>query len=69
MHTAEDDNIGIGFLGPVGEAQGIADVVRNVLNGTDLVIVGENDSVALFFEAKDVFFEIENGGNCHAERS
>ena len=48
MDAAETDHIGIGFLRLVGEAEGVADVIREVLNLADLVVVGEDDGVPCF---------------------
>lgn len=50
VNTAEDDDIGAGFLGLLGEAEGIADIIRHVLDFGDLVIVREDDGVELFLE-------------------
>lgn len=61
MNSAEGDDFGIGFLSFISEAEGVADVIGNILDGADLVIMGKNDGVLLLFEAKNIFLEIKNG--------
>ena len=63
VNSAEGDDVGIGFAGLVGEAQGVAHVVGDVLDGADLVVVGENDGVLFFLETKDVFDEVQCCGH------
>ena len=55
MNTTEDDDFSAGFGGHLGEAEGIADVIRDVLDFADLVIVREDDCVEFLFEIEDVF--------------
>jgi hypothetical protein len=57
MHAAEDDDIGIGFGGLLREPEGIADVIRDVLDFGHLIIVREDDGVELFFERENLLGE------------
>jgi hypothetical protein len=61
MHAAEGDDIGGGFLGVVGEAEGITDVVRHVLDISRLVVMGEDHGVARLFKGEDFLFQVERG--------
>jgi hypothetical protein len=63
VDAAEDDDIGIGGFGVVGEAEGVSDVIGDVLDVTGLVVVGEDDGVSRFFEGEDFFLEVECGGH------
>ena len=62
MHAAEGDDIGVGFLGLVGQAERVAHVVGDFLDLGDLVIVGQDDGVALLLEAQDFGAQVEGGG-------
>ena len=62
VDAAEADDVGVGFLSLVCQTEGIADVVGEILNGADLVVVGQDDGIAFFFEAQNIFFEVE--GRC-----
>ena len=61
MDAAKGDDIGFGFRRAVSEAERIADVVGQLLDLGDLVVVCEDDGVALFFEAAD-FVGQKHGG-------
>ena len=54
MDAAEDDDVGGGFGGHLGETEGVADVIGDVLDFWDLVVVGEDDGVEFFLEGEDV---------------
>ena len=47
MHAAEGDHRSVGVGGGAGEAERIADEVGDVLKLGELVVVGEDDRVAL----------------------
>ncbi len=47
MHSTEDDHVGFGCRGLSREPERIADVVGNVLHVGQLVVVREDDGVAL----------------------
>jgi hypothetical protein len=58
VHAAEEDHIGLGLGGLVGEAEGVADAKSATIGAgsgkqnapaVDLVVVREDDGVALFF--------------------
>lgn len=55
VDPAKKDDIRLGLLGLVGEAEGIAHVVRDFLDVGGLVVVREDDGVFLFFERDDFF--------------
>ena len=55
MNTAESDDVGIGLLGPEGKPKRVAHIVGNILDFRDLVIVGEDDSVAFFLQVQNIF--------------
>ncbi len=59
MDAAEDDDIGLGGLGVVGEAERVADVICDVLDVAGLVIMGEDDGVPGLFQGEDFLLEIE----------
>lgn len=50
MYATEYDDIGIGFLGLLCEAEGITDVIRDVLDFWDLIIMRENDGIELLLQ-------------------
>jgi hypothetical protein len=50
MHAAEDDDIGVGLGRLLREAEGVADVIRDVLDFGHLIIVREDDGVELLLE-------------------
>jgi hypothetical protein len=47
VHAAERDDVLVGRGALAGEAEGVADVVRDVLDLGQLVVVGEDDRAAL----------------------
>ena len=53
MNPAESDDVGRGLGRPVGQPERIAHVVGQFLNFGHLIVVGENDRVALAFQAFD----------------
>ena len=59
VDAAEDDDIGVGGLGLIGEAERVADVVGDILDVAGLIVVGEDDGVAFFLEGEDFLLEIE----------
>lgn len=68
MDTAEDDDVGVGVFRVISEAERIADVVRDILNISGLVVMGEDNGVAFLFQSKDFLFQIECGhGNSRFE--
>ena len=52
MDAAEKNHVGLGGLRLVGEAEGIAHIVCDLLDRLDLVVVREDDGVALAFEGE-----------------
>ena len=52
VHAAEGDDARVGSRGLAGEAEGVADVVRDVLDLGHLVVVGQDDGVALAASAR-----------------
>ena len=63
VDTAEGDYIGIGGFGMVGESQGVAYIVRDILDVSGPIVVCKNDGVPLLFKREDFFLEIESGGH------
>ena len=53
MHAAENNHVRARFRRLLRQAEGIADVVRHVLDFRHLVIVREDDSIELFFEREN----------------
>ena len=53
MDAAEDDHIGLGFGGLLGEAERIADEIGDVLNFGNLIIMGKDERVKLSFQAEN----------------
>ena len=58
VNAREANHVGLRFRGGLGELQGITDQIGDVLDIALLVVVRENDRVALFFEALDLIFQI-----------
>ena len=63
MNAAEDDDVGVGIFRMIGEAERIADVVRDILDIAGLIVMGEDDGVAFLFEGENFLFQIECGGH------
>lgn len=61
MDATECDDVGVGGLGMVGEAERVTDVVRDVLDVAGLVVVGKDDGVSGFFEGENFLLEVEGG--------
>ena len=59
MDAAEDDDVGVGGLGMIGEAERVAHVVGDVLDVAGLIVVGEDDGVPGFFQGEDFLLEVE----------
>ena len=57
MHAAEDDDVGVDFGGLAGEFEGVAGEVGDVLHVGHLVVVREDDGVALGGEAAQFLLE------------
>lgn len=53
MDATEDDDVGGSTGGLLGEAEGIADEIGDILDFWDLVIMGEDDGVEALFQAED----------------
>jgi hypothetical protein len=58
VHTAEHDDLSVRLGGLAGKAERVADVVRDVLDFGALVIVREDDGVALLGERLDAALEL-----------
>ncbi len=58
MDAAEHDDVGLGLLRLEAQPQRIADIIGDVLDLRDLVIVRQDDGVALAFEAQDFLRQI-----------
>ena len=67
MDAAEADDVGVGFLSFVCQTEGIADIVGEILNGADLVVVGQDDGVTFFFKAQYIFLQVEDWCVGHGE--
>ena len=61
MHAAEDDHIRLRLLRLVTQPQRVTDEVRDLLDRLVLVVVRQDDGVALFFQSED--FSAEIGGH------
>ena len=59
VHAGEDDDVRLGLLRRLRELQRIADDVREVLDLTLLVVVSEQDRVALLLQAPDLVVEVQ----------
>ena len=53
VDAAKSDDVGLRLGRPVGEAERVAHVIRQLLDLGSLVVVGENDGMALVFQALD----------------
>ena len=53
MDAAEDDHLGLDCGRLLAQFQGIADEIGRVLDLAQLIVVGDDDRVPLFFEAGD----------------
>ena len=53
MDAAKEDDVGVGLRGLIAQAQRVADEIRDVLDLGHLVIVREDDGVALPFQLRD----------------
>ena len=53
MDAAKNDDVGTGLGGLLGEAEGIADEIGDVLDFGDLIVVSEDDGVEFFLERKN----------------
>ena len=51
VHAAEDDDVGVGLGRLARETEGVADEIGDVLHLGALVVVGEDDGVAVAGEA------------------
>ncbi len=58
MDAAEGDDVAVHALGRLGEGQGVAHEVRQVLDLGLLVVVGQEHGVALALELADRLLEI-----------
>jgi hypothetical protein len=67
VDAAEDDRLGVGRRRLAGEAERVADVVRDVLHLGPLVVVGEDHGVLLRRESTD--FVVESGGRGDGHRT
>ena len=59
VDSAESDHVGVGGFCVVGEAEGVTDVVRDVLDVAGLVIVREDDGISGFFQGENFLLEVE----------
>ena len=55
MNSAENDNLRIGFGCLPSQAKGVSDIVRDLLDGIDLVIVAKKDGILFFLKSKNFF--------------
>lgn len=63
VDAAKCDDIGVGFFCLKGKPQRVANVVSDLLDFGDLVVVGEDDGVALFLKAQDFLTEVNGFGD------
>jgi hypothetical protein len=68
VDAAEEDDFGLGGLGLVAEAEGIADEIGDALDVLVLVVVSEDDGVALFFKGEDLLLDGGERGKLGARR-
>ena len=61
MHTTEQNHIRIGVARCLGELETVADVVGDVLDIGVLVVVRQNDGVALPAKGVDFVEDVEDG--------
>jgi hypothetical protein len=61
VDAAEDDHLGVGAGGTAGELEGVTDEIGAVLDGVVLVVVGQDDGVALGLERSDRSGELSTG--------
>ena len=54
MNAAKDNDIRAGLGRLLRKSEGIADVIRDVLDFRHLIIMGEDDCIQLFLERDDV---------------
>jgi hypothetical protein len=59
VHARKADHVGVGLGCGLRELQRIADEVGDVLDLAVLVVVGQQHGVALFFQARDLGFEVQ----------
>ena len=57
VHAAEHDHLGVRFRGEAREPERVADVVGHVLHFGALVVVGDDDRVALLCERADLVLQ------------
>ena len=63
MDATEDDDLGVGAGGAARELEGITDEIGAVLDGVVLVVVGQDDGVALLLERFDRSGQLGAGRN------
>ena len=61
VHAAERDHVGVGLLRGAREAEAVADVIGEVLDLRLLVVVRQDDGVALLLQALDLLLELPGG--------
>jgi len=61
VNACEDNDIGIGLGCLLAQAEAVADVIGDILNLRFLVVVGQDDSIAFFFQLVDLGCEVEGG--------
>ena len=54
VHPAEHDDLGVGLLGHPAQAEAVPDEIGNLVDLWHLVVVAEDDGVALLLEADDI---------------
>ena len=57
MDPAEKDDLGFRLLGRVGQPEGVAEIIGHPLDGLDLVIVGQDNGVALLLQGQDFLLQ------------
>jgi hypothetical protein len=62
VHAGEDDDLGVGVAGRAGELQRVADVVGDVLDVGLLVVVREQDGLALALQGLDLVEQVDRRG-------
>ena len=58
VDAAHDDDVGVGLRRRLGEAEGVANEIRDVLNRGHLVVVGQNDGVSPRAEVADLLDDL-----------
>ena len=62
VHSAEDNDFGIGFGGLPGQTEEISNIISNLLDWVDLIIMAKDYGIGLFLEPYDFLLTSDKGG-------